>query len=157
MLRFRILASTIPLLIAGVFARSELPPGTTPCVALGDRTVRLAASPWEAQLHVGFTDNPALATVKVQIVDDPAAADFAMADDADEAETSACAAGPSPQLVAIVPMPAASDPVIYLTRDNDADYKVFVQSKTFTARDAAALVVGDGEARLVTGSIGGRT
>ena len=39
---------------------------------------------------------------------------------------------------------AAPTPLIYLSRDADADYRIFVRSKTFTARDAAALVVGAG-------------
>jgi hypothetical protein len=32
--------------------------------------------------------------------------------------------------------------VIYLSQDGPADYRIFVKSKTFTAREAAALIVG---------------
>jgi hypothetical protein len=32
--------------------------------------------------------------------------------------------------------------VIYLSPDGDADYRIFVQSSHFTAREAAALIVG---------------
>jgi hypothetical protein len=32
--------------------------------------------------------------------------------------------------------------VIYLSHSGPADYRIFVRSKTFTARDAAALIVG---------------
>jgi hypothetical protein len=45
-------------------------------------------------------------------------------------------------LVTISPGPSASDPVIYLSRDGPADYRVFVASKSFSLRDAAALIVG---------------
>ena len=38
--------------------------------------------------------------------------------------------------------PSASEPVIYLSRQGPADYRIFVQSRTFSARDAAALIVG---------------
>ena len=37
---------------------------------------------------------------------------------------------------------AASEPVIYLSTEGAADYRIFVQSKSFSARDAAALIVG---------------
>jgi hypothetical protein len=38
-----------------------------------------------------------------------------------------------------------SAPVIYLSKDGPADYRIFVRSKSFTARDAAALIVGAGD------------
>jgi hypothetical protein len=34
--------------------------------------------------------------------------------------------------------------VIYLSHEGPADYRIFVRSKTFSQRDAAALVVGAG-------------
>ena len=45
--------------------------------------------------------------------------------------------------------------MIYLSPDGPADYRIFVRSKTFTARDAAALVVGagGGQRRLVAASL----
>ena len=50
---------------------------------------------------------------------------------------------------------AASGPVIYLSPDGPADYRIFVQSKTFALRDAAALIVGagDGHRRLASASL----
>jgi hypothetical protein len=41
MLRFKILASVIPLLAAAVFARSEIGSVSHPCIALGDTSVEL--------------------------------------------------------------------------------------------------------------------
>jgi hypothetical protein len=48
-----------------------------------------------------------------------------------------------------------SAPVIYLSHSGPADYRIFVRSKTFTARDAAALIVGAsaGHRRLQAASL----
>ena len=59
-------------------------------------------------------------------------------------EASACAAAPATRLVAVSVSPSASEPVIYLSPDGPADYRIFVKSKTFSLRDAAALIVGAG-------------
>jgi hypothetical protein len=142
MLRFKILASVIPLAVVAVFARGELFAGARPCIAVADTSVQLASLPWQAALHVSFTDDPAQATVRVQISDNAATADFAVLDDIDNAEAGACQTNTSPQFVAISASLWATTPVIYLTPDGPADYRIFVSSKTFSARDAAALIVG---------------
>jgi hypothetical protein len=142
MLRFRILASSIPLIVAAVFARGGLLPGAHPCIAVADTSVQIASMPWHADLHVAFTDDPAAATVRVQISESPEAADFAVVDDIDSAESGACEANAATRLVAISADPAGGAPVIYLSHDGPADYRIFVRSKTFSVRDAAALVVG---------------
>jgi hypothetical protein len=144
MLRFKILASAVPLLIVAVFARGGLMPGPHPCIAIADTSVQIATVPWHADLHVSFTDDPALATVRVQLTDSAEAADFAVVDDVDSAETGACDANAATQLVAISAGPSGSAPVIYLSPEGPADYRIFVRSKTFSARDAAALIVGAG-------------
>jgi hypothetical protein len=144
MLRFKILASAVPLIVAGVFARGELAPAARPCITLGETSVQIAAAPWQAQLNVGFTDDPARATVRVQIVDGAEAADFAYVDDGDSTEAGACGVAAATRLVAIVESPSAAEPVIYLSQDGDADYRIFVRSKHFTPREAAALIVGAG-------------
>jgi hypothetical protein len=144
MLRFKILASAVPLLIVAVFARGGLLPGPHPCIAIADTSVQIADLPWQAQLHVSFTDDPAAATVRVQISDSADAADFAVVDDVDSPEAGACEANAATRLVAISASAAAGAPVIYLSHDGRADYRIFVRSKTFTAREAAALIVGAG-------------
>jgi hypothetical protein len=83
----------------------------------------------------------------VQIIDRAEAADFAVIDDVDTAEGGACQSSQPPQLVSISRGFSASDPVIYLTPDGPADYRIFVQSKTFSMLDAAALIVGARGAR----------
>lgn len=155
MLRFKILASAIPLLIVAVFARGGLLPGPRPCIAIGEASVQIATVPWRAELHVSFTDDPALATVRVQLSDSAAAADFVVIDDVDSSEATSCEANAATRLVAVSASPTANAPVIYLSPEGPADYRIFVRSKTFSARDAAALVVGasGGHRRLLAASL----
>lgn len=154
MLRFRILVSVVPLMAAAILAGVELIPGPRPCIALGDGSLQIASAPWHAGLHVSFTDDPAAATVRVQVSDSAEAADFAVVDDVDGSETDACEVTPTTQFVAISAKTSGPSPVIYLTHDGPADYRIFVKSKTFTVREAAALIVGaSGEhPRLVAAS-----
>ena len=55
MLRFKILASVIPLAVAGFFARGDLLPGARPCIAVADMSVQLTFLSWQADHHVSFT------------------------------------------------------------------------------------------------------
>jgi hypothetical protein len=144
MLRFKILASAVPLFVAAFFARDGLRPGPHPCIAIASTSVEIADLPWQADLHVAFTDDPQAATVRVQITESAETADFALVDDADTAEAGACEANPATQAVSISETAASGMPVIYLSHEGPADYRIFVRSKTFTQRDAAALVVGAG-------------
>ena len=142
MLRFKILAWAVPLIMAAVFARGEFSTGPRPCLAIGDTPVQITSVPWQAQLHVSFTGDPAAATVRVQIAESAEVADFAVVDDVDSPEANACEATGATRMVAISENPEVSAPVIYLSPDGPADYRIFVRSKRFTARDAAALIVG---------------
>jgi hypothetical protein len=155
MLRFKILVSVIPLAVAAIVARVALIPGPRPCIAIGDQTVQIASMPWHADLHVSFTDDPATATVRVGIADSAEAADYAVVDDAGNVEDNACAVNAATRFVAVSATPQATAPVIYLAREGPVDYRIFVQSKTFTARDAAALIVGAsaGHPRVATASL----
>jgi hypothetical protein len=153
MVRLKVLVSAVPLMIAAILARGELVPSARPCIAIGDTSVQIASLPWQAQLQVGFTDDPAAATVRVQITDSAEAADFAVVDDVDGPQDSACEVTASSRFVAISANPAASAPVIYLSPDGPADYRIFVRSKRFTTRDAAALIVGAGRHPLEAASL----
>jgi hypothetical protein len=146
MLRFKILASTIPLALAAFLARGDLVAGVRPCIAAGDGMVQLASLPWQAQSHVSFTDDPARATVRVQIVDSAESADFAVIDDEDTDEPGACTANAATRFIGISTSAASSEPVIYLSKSGEADYRIFVRSRSFTARAAAALIVSAREA-----------
>jgi hypothetical protein len=144
MLRFKVLASDVPLFAAAFFARGEFLPGSHPCIAFANTSVEIASLPWRADLHVAFTEDPKAASVRVQITEDAEAADFAFVDGAEPAEASACEANPATQAVSISEDATSGAPVIFLSNDGPADYRIFVRSKTFSAREAAALVVGAG-------------
>ena len=101
MLRLKILASAVPLLVAAVFARGDLLPGARPCIAIGEGSVQLASLPWQAQSHVSFTGDPALATVRVQLTDNAAAADFAVLDDSTARRPAGCEVNAATRFVAI--------------------------------------------------------
>lgn len=144
MLRVKILASAIPLALAGVVAGNELISSAQPCIALSGISLQIATAPWQSQLRVSFTDDPAAATVRVQLVDRAEIADFVVTDDIDVADSESCAVTKDTKFVGIAAHATAAEPVIYLSQDGGADYRIFVQSRTFSARDAAALVVGAG-------------
>jgi hypothetical protein len=144
MLRLKVLASVVPLALVALFARGSLFSSAHPCIAIANTSVEIAELPWHADLHVAFTDDPAAATVRVQITEDAQTADFALVDDNNAAEASACEASPATRAVSISDMAERGTPVIYLTHEGPADYRIFVRSNSFSQRDAAALVVGAG-------------
>ncbi|MGY8662070.1 hypothetical protein Q3C01_06840 [Bradyrhizobium sp. UFLA05-109] len=142
MLRCKILASVVPLMAAAVLARGGPGSASHPCIAFGETPVELASVPWTAGLHVAFTDDPNRATVRVQITEAAEAADFVLVDDTPTSESDACQSSAATRLVAIAAHPSSDAPVIYLSSEGPADYRIYVRSKTFSARDAAALIVG---------------
>lgn len=142
MLRLKVLVSAIPLAVVALFARDELLGSVRPCIEIAGTPVQIAALSWQAHRHVSFTNDPSRATVRVQVSDTAEAADFTVIDDIDTAEAGACESSTPPRLVAISRQPSAPDPVIYLSRDGPADYRIFVSSTSFSLLDAAALIVG---------------
>ena len=147
MLRLKILASVVPLLAAAVFARAEIGSVSHPCIALGDTSVELTSLFWTAGVHVAFTDDPAQATVRVQVTDNADVADFAVVDDGLGSDSDTCQAGPSTRLISIAAQPVDGGEVIYLSTEGPADYRIYVRSKTFSQREAAALIVGAHDGR----------
>jgi hypothetical protein len=145
MLRFKILASAVPLIAAALVVCRALVDSSHPCIAVADTSVEVSDLPWHADLHVAFTDDPATATVWVGFSDSPESADFAIVDDADNAEEpGACEVNAQTRFVTVSPTPADGAPVIYLAPEGPADFRIFVRSNRFSVRDAAALVVSAG-------------
>jgi hypothetical protein len=144
MLRIKFLASAIPLIAIALFARGEIWPGSHPCIAVSNTSIEIASLPWRADLHVAFTEDPKDATVRVQITENADTADFAFVDGAEPAEANACEANPATKAISISETIASGTPVIFLSNDGPADYRIFVRSNTFSEREAAALVVGAG-------------
>jgi len=141
MVRLGLFASVLPFVLAGGMAPTWLS-ASQPCITAGLTTVQMAWLPWTADLHVAFTDQPELATVRVQLVEQPDMADFVVTDDVASIEDSSCSVTGEGRKVAIVTKAASGEPTIFLSSEPNADYRIFVHSGSFTARQAAALIVG---------------
>ena len=138
MLRLNVLTTVIPVASLLLVAQQSIGWASRPCIVAGEASVELAALPWTADLHVAFTDDPARANLRIQIVDSAEAADFALVDGVGSAEGNAC--GGAARQVTISAQGTVGTPLIYLSQDGPADYRVFVQSEVFSAQDAAALL-----------------
>ncbi|WP_407177756.1 hypothetical protein [Bradyrhizobium sp. STM 3562] len=141
-LRFTVLVAVVPLIAGAILAGVQAFERPRPCIAVGATTLEIGSAPWHADLHVSFTDDPSLATVRVAVTDSAANADFAVIDDVDDGQENTCKATAATQFVALSAQPSTSAPVIYLSHDGPADYRIFVRSRHFTLREAAALIVG---------------
>ena len=153
--RFKILASSVTLIVMAVLARHQVMPASRPCIAVGDISMQVSSEPWQAHVRVAFTDDPARATVRVRIVDTPETADFSVVDDIDSAEAGVCRVTAGTRYVGIATASTSNEPLIYLTDHGDADYRIFVRSNSFSPREAAALIVGaqGGRPHLATASL----
>ncbi len=106
----------------------------SPCFAASNATYKLSGD--AAADYTVRIDNAAPGpNLRLQMVDDPAAADFVLVDDGDAAE--ACK-GAAIKTIRIDATAAEPDVTVALTR-TAADYKVFLKSSNFTEQDAAAL------------------
>jgi len=143
MLRLKFLIAAVPLIaaLAIIVVRLEASPAAAPCLTVGATSGEAGSEPWVADLHVDFTDDPKLATVRIGVADSAGAADLVLVDDGTDAEGGACSMTAAAQSVATAVDPAPPSQLVYLAQDEPADYRVFVQSSRFSARDAAMLVV----------------
>lgn len=154
MLRLTIISSVVPLVLAGGVVHDWTSASAFDCLATAAPAIR----------RVAFTDDPALATVRVQLVDGAELADFVVAEDSTAADPPGCSFRDMARTVVISDRPVAGEPVVYLSRASDADYRIYVDSKQVSAEQVAALIVGarGGQMRLAaqpfdhepTGSIG---
>jgi len=134
--------SVLPLVLAGGTAPAWLSSAPHPCIVTNDTTVEMASLPWQGDIRIAFTSSAARATVRVQQVDDPDLADLVVADDAGTTDEGSCSTVGTPRFVAIDDQIRSGEPVIFLSDEGNTDYRVFVHSSGFSARQAAALVVG---------------
>ncbi|MGC2083102.1 MAG: hypothetical protein WA702_07020 [Bradyrhizobium sp.] len=143
MLRSKVLIAAVPLIaVVAIVARLEASPAARPCIPIGAGNVEIGSEPWHADLHVDFTDDPKLATVRVGLADNAGDADFVMVDDGAEVDDKACDMTAATQSVAMAADPTHRSALIYLAQNGPADYRVFVRSSRFSVHDAAALIVG---------------
>ena len=106
-----------------------------PCFVAGNAGYLLSANAGTA--HVVRIDNAAAhPDLRMQLVDDPAAADFVLVDDSDA--SLACEGVSVVESIRIDAAAAKPDLTIALSRD-PADYKIYLHSDRYTEQDAAAL------------------
>ena len=128
------LVVAIPAATAGSLFSSSAS-STAPCFAAANATYKLSGD--AAADYTVRIDNAAVSpSLRMQMVDDPAAADFVLVDDGDAAE--ACKGAAAIKTIHIDAAAAEPDVTVALTR-TAADYKVFVKSSNFSEQDAAAL------------------
>src|ERR1700753_1815694 len=100
MLRFKVLIAAVPMIaVAAIVVRLEASPAARPCIAVGAGTAESGSEPWHADLHVDFTDDPKLATVRVGLAESAAAADLVLVDDDAGTDDKACSVTAATQSV----------------------------------------------------------
>jgi hypothetical protein len=126
-----VLIAAVPAATASSFFTSN----AKPCFVSGNTGYELSGS--ASADYTVRVDNAAPApSLRMQVVDDPAAADFVLIDDEDSAGT--CKA--SSDIRSVHVNPAALDADLTITvSPQPADFKIYVRSVNFTAQDAAAL------------------
>ena len=116
---------------AGFFSASP-----RPCFFSGSTAYQLSGSA-SANFTVRVESDDARADLHMQLVDDPAAADFVLVGDGDDASCRDAGAVRSIRVDA-----AAEEPDLTVALSNEpaaGGYKIYVRSASFSAKDAAAL------------------
>lgn len=127
------LAAAIPAATASFFASSS--PSARPCFFAGNTGYRMADR-GGADLTVRIDNASAAPDLRLQLIDDAAAADFVLVDDGDAG--SACAGATAIRTIRRDPQEGPADLTVALSRA-PARYKIYVHSTAFSQQDAAAL------------------
>jgi len=121
----------VPAAIAVSFSASD----DAPCFIAGNTGYRMSDSA-SANVTVRIDNAAAKPDLRVQLIDDAAAADFVLLDDGVAA--GACPGRTAIQSVHLDPTAAKPDLTVALSRA-PAAYKIYVRSAGFSQQDAAAL------------------
>jgi hypothetical protein len=124
-------AAAIPAATAASFFTSS----EKPCFIAGSTGYRVSDSA-AANATVRIDNAAAMPDLRLQLIDDAAAADFVLVDDGDSG--SACTGATAMQSVRIDPNAANPDLTVALSR-TPTSYKIYVRSAAFSPQDAAAL------------------
>lgn len=136
------LMAAVPAAAAGVFFSTA--PAATPCLAEPSGT-SLRITDKVADFTVRIDNAATSPSLRLQLVDDPAIADFVLVDDG----VTACPPDAKARSVRIDPDAATPDLIIALSHE-PADKKIYVRSTQFSAQQAAALFAVTSGARAVT-------
>jgi hypothetical protein len=118
-----------------------------PCFVAGDAAYRFADG-GAADFSVRIDNQAAHPDLRLQVVDDPAAADFVLVDDGDD--TATCSG--RVERIGIDSGARRPDLVVALSRA-PAAHKIYVRSARYSARQAAALFAALWRSANVTGSV----
>lgn len=135
------LVAAVPAGAAGVYFTN--PADTTPCFAAPTGAFRITDK--AADYTVRVEDVAADPSLRLQIVDDPAIADFVLVDD----DVPACPSGMPLKSVRVDPAATAPDITVTLSHAPAAK-KIYVKSARFSEQQAAALFAVTSGARAVT-------
>lgn len=133
------LVMAVPAAAGGAYFTSGFSAGKTtaakPCFIAGNAGYQLSGNAGAA--HIVRIDNTAAhPDLRLQLVDDPAAADFVLVDDSDA--SPACDGVAMVESIRIDSAAAKPDLTVALSREA-ADYKIYLHSDRYTEEDAAAL------------------
>ena len=126
-----VLIVAVPAATAGSFFSSS----SKPCFIAGNAGYELSGSA-SANYTVRIDNAAANPSLRMQIVDDPAAADFVLVDDGDAGD--ACKTAAAISSIRVDPTAAKPDLTVTLSRA-ESDYKIYVRSSNYSEQDAAAL------------------
>ena len=140
MMRVRIvsllaLAIAVPAAAAAANSFSFFAAPAKPCFVAGTHAYRFAAK-GSANFTVRIDNAAQHPNLRMQLVDDPATADFVMVDDGDS--SAACRDSGMVKSIRLDAGAAKPDLTVTLSRE-PAPYKLYVRSATYSAQDAAAL------------------
>jgi len=126
----------LPAVAAG---GSFLASSTAPCFVNGNAGYRFAKTA-AADFTVKIDNGAPHPDLRMQMVSDPAAADFVLIDDAGEEPGRACAGARTIKTIRVDPAASAPDFTVALSNEPlDGQFKIYVRSATFNAQHAAAL------------------
>jgi hypothetical protein len=123
------------LAIPAATAASLFSPAPSMCFLTGVSGYRISNSA-AATFTVRIDNTAEKPNLHLQLVDDPAAADFVMVDDGDT--VGACTEANTIETIRLDPHAAKADLTVALSR-TPAAYKIYVRSASFSEQDAAAL------------------
>lgn len=119
-----------------------------PCFVSGNAGYQLSAA-GKARHIVRIDNQSAMPHLRMQLVDDPAAADFVLVDD----DTATACDGVS-VVESISTDPALPNPDLIVSVSREpADYKIYLHSSSYTEQDAAALAAVIWQNSSKTGSL----
>ncbi len=135
MKRTHIAALLVLIVAVPAAAGSFFSSNAKPCFIAGASGYQISDSA-SANFTVRIAGAAAKPSLRMQLVDDAAAADFVLVDDSDT--VNACTDVTAIQSIRIDPAAPNADLTVVLSRQ-PADYKIYVRSANFSEQDAAAL------------------